>query len=58
MAATLVHQQVAGLDMEGCGMNQDDDEDFFIDMLKTFLGMVFVVLVVVTVGAVMWELIA
>jgi hypothetical protein len=36
----------------------DDDEDFFIDMLKTFLGMVFVVLVVVTVGAVMWELIA
>lgn len=36
----------------------DDDEDFFIDMLKTFLGMVFVVLVVVTVGAVVWELIA
>ena len=39
-------------------MNQDDDEDFFIDMLKTFLGVGFVVLVVVTVGAVVWELIA
>jgi hypothetical protein len=36
----------------------DDDEDFFIDMLKTFLGVVFVVLVVVTVGAVIWEFIA
>jgi hypothetical protein len=36
----------------------NDDEDFFIDMLKTFLGVVFVVLVVVTVGAVIWEFIA
>ena len=36
----------------------DDDEDFFIDMLKTFLGVGFVVLVVVTVGAVAWEFIA
>ena len=33
----------------------DDDEDFFIDMLKTFLGVGFVVLVVATVGAVVWE---
>ena len=58
MAATLVHQQVAGLDMEGCGMNQDDDEDFFIDMLKTFFGVGFVVLFVVTIGLVFWESIA
>jgi len=36
----------------------DDDEDFFIDMLKTFLGVGFVVLVVVTVGAVVWEFVA
>jgi hypothetical protein len=36
----------------------DDDEDFFIDMLKTFLGLGFVVLVVVTVGFVLWEWIA
>ena len=36
----------------------DDDEDFFIDMLKTFLGLGFVVLVVVTVGAVVWEFVA
>jgi hypothetical protein len=39
-------------------MNQNDDEDFFIDMLKTFLGVGFVVLVVVTVGLVFWESIA
>jgi hypothetical protein len=58
MDTTLVYQQATGLDMEGCVMNQDDDEDFFIDMLKTFLGVGFVVLVVVTVGAVVWELIA
>jgi hypothetical protein len=39
-------------------MNDDNDEDFFIDMLKTLFGVGFVVLVVVTVGAVVWELIA
>jgi len=39
-------------------MNQDDDEDFFIDMLKTFLGVGFVVLFVVTIGLVFWESIA
>lgn len=36
----------------------DDDEDFFIDMLKTLFGVGFVVLVVVTVGAVVWEFVA
>jgi hypothetical protein len=36
----------------------DDNEDFFIDMLKTLLGLAFVVLVVVTVGAVIWEFVA
>jgi hypothetical protein len=54
MDTTLVHQQAAGLDMEGCGMN-DDDEDFFVDALKTLIGVIFVVLVVATVGAVVWE---
>jgi hypothetical protein len=39
-------------------MSDDDDEDFFVDALKTFLGVVFVVLFVVTVGFVVWELIA
>ena len=39
-------------------MNDDNDEDFFIDALKTFLGVGFVVLVVVTVGAVMWGVFA
>jgi hypothetical protein len=32
----------------------NDDDDFFIDALKTILGVGFVVLVVVTVGAVVW----
>ena len=35
----------------------DGDEDFFVDMLKTIIGVGFVVLVVVTVGAVVWEVI-
>jgi hypothetical protein len=39
-------------------MNDDNDEDFFIDALKTFLGVGFVVLVVVTVGAVVWGFVA
>ena len=36
----------------------DDDEDFFVDALKTIFGVCFVVLVVVTVGAVMWGVFA
>ena len=39
-------------------MNDDDTDsggDFFVDALKTLLGVGFVVLVVVTVGAVIWE---
>jgi hypothetical protein len=39
-------------------MNDDNDEDFFVDALKTFLGVAFVVLVVVTVGAVIWGVFA
>ena len=39
-------------------MSDDDDEDFFVDALKTFLGVAFVVLVVVTVGAVAWGVFA
>jgi len=39
-------------------MNNDDDEDFFIDMLKTIFGVGFVVLFVVTVGAVVWGVFA
>jgi hypothetical protein len=35
-----------------------NDEDFFIDALKTILGVGFVVLVVVTVGFVIWEFVA
>jgi hypothetical protein len=37
-------------------MNNDDD--FFVDALKTIFVVGFVVLFVVTVGAVVWELIA
>ena len=39
-------------------MNDDNDEDFFIDALKAFLGVAFVVLFVVTVGAVAWGVFA
>jgi hypothetical protein len=33
----------------------NDEDDFFIDALKTIIGVGFVVLVVATVGAVVWE---
>ena len=36
----------------------NDEDDFFVDALKTIIGVGFVVLVVVTVGAVIWEFIA
>jgi hypothetical protein len=49
-------QQPAGGLCEGLQMN--DDDDFFIDALKTLLGVVFVVLIAVTVGLVVWELMA
>ena len=43
-------------------MNQDDDTDaggdFFIDLVKTVLAIGFFLLFVVTVGAVVWGLIA
>jgi hypothetical protein len=61
MDTTLVHQQAAGLDMEGCGMNDDDTDsggDFFIDMVKTILAIGFFLLFVSTIGAVLWGLIA
>jgi hypothetical protein len=42
-------------------MNDDDTDsggDFFVDMVKIIIGVGFVVLVVVTVGAVVWEVFA
>jgi hypothetical protein len=33
----------------------NDEDDFFIDALKTILGVGFVVLIVVTIGAVIWS---
>jgi hypothetical protein len=39
-------------------MNDDDTDsggDFFVDALMTLTGVCFVVLVVATVGAVVWE---
>jgi len=36
----------------------NDEDDFFIDALKTIIGVGFVVLVVVTVGAVVWGFVA
>ena len=36
----------------------DDDEDFFIDALKTLLGMVIVALLGVAVVHIVWEFLA
>ena len=35
-----------------------DEDDFFIDAVKTIIGVGFVVLLVVTVGFVIWEFVA
>jgi len=35
-----------------------DEDDFFFDTVKTIIGVGFVVLLVVTVVAVMWEFVA
>jgi hypothetical protein len=60
MDTTLVHQQAAGLDMEGCGMNQDDDTDaggdFFIDLVKTMIALFIFVLFVAVLGSLVWRL--
>jgi hypothetical protein len=60
MDTTLVHQQVAGMDMEGCGMNQDDDTDaggdFFIDLVKTMIALFIFVLFVAVLGSLVWRL--
>jgi hypothetical protein len=39
-------------------MQMSDEDDFFVDAVKTIIGVGFVVLVVVTVGAVIWEFVA
>jgi len=39
-------------------MKDAEDEDFFIDAVNTIIGVGFVVLLVVTVVAVMWEFVA
>jgi hypothetical protein len=61
MVATLVYQQTAGLDMEGCGMNDDDTDaggDFFVDFIKTVIAIFFFVLFVSIMGSFVWGLIA
>ena len=49
-------RQPAG-DLHGA-LQMNDEDDFFIDALKTIIGVGFVVLVVVTVGAVVWGFVA
>jgi len=47
--------------MEGCGMNDDDTDsggDFFVDAVKAIIGVSFIALLVVTVGAVAWRVFA
>lgn len=45
-------QQPAG---DFYGELQMNDEDFFVDAVKTIIGVGFVALLVVTVGFVIWE---
>jgi flagellar basal body-associated protein FliL len=57
MDTTLVHQQAAGLDMEGRGMNDDDDdEDMLVSLLFTVLTVAVVLFVVGGVGITLWSL--
>jgi hypothetical protein len=35
-----------------------DEDDFFVDAVKTIIGVGFIVLLVVTVGFVIWEFVA
>jgi hypothetical protein len=43
MDTTLVYQQAAGLDMEGCGMKDDDETE---DMLFSFIFIAVTILTV------------
>jgi hypothetical protein len=54
MDTTLVHQQAAGLDMEGCGMN-DEDDDMLFSVLFVALTVAVVLFVVGGVGVVLWS---
>ena len=59
MDTTLVHKQAAGLDMEGRGMN-DDDNDFemFGELIMLVFAMLFFILLAAGIGALLWWLIA
>lgn len=61
MDTTLVYNQAARLDMEGCGMNDDDTDaggDFFFDLIKTVIALFCFVLSVSLICAIVWGLIA
>jgi nitrate reductase NapE component len=58
MDTTLVHQQAAGLDMEGCGMKDDDEnEDMIFSFIFIAVTILTVLFAVAGVGLVVWSLI-
>ena len=57
MDAALVHQQAAGLDMGGRGMN-DEDDDMLFSVLFVALTVAVVLSVVGGIGVVLWSVFA
>ena len=57
MAATLVHEQAARLDMEGCRMSGDDD-DYLEDIVITVISVFTFLLFVAAIGSIVWALIS
>jgi hypothetical protein len=55
MDTTLVHEQAAGLDMGGCGMNDDENEDMLFSVLFVALTVAVVLFVVGGIGVVLWS---
>jgi hypothetical protein len=58
MDTALAHQQAAGLDMEGCGMKDDDEtEDMIFSFIFIAVTILTVLFVVVGVACVIWSFI-
>ena len=58
MDTTLVYSQVVGLDMEKCGMKDDDEtEDMIFSFVFIAITILTVLFVVVGIACVIWSLI-
>jgi len=50
-------QQPAGNLCEGLQMNDDGDNDFFFDLLKTIIALLLFLIFVTVIGSIVWGLI-